>query len=391
MSKKPSRVKNILMLVSNPVTNDPRVTKEAESLVQIASITILSFYYGQIKFKRLEKKGGYRIIRARFSKVNFHKNIFDLAKYFWSMNYFYIREGIRMKPDIVHSHNLDTLLAGYLIKRKTGAKLIYDAHEIWFEQGLALPGLVLKIFRILEKYLLKKIDGLISVNLSIIKALAKIHKIKFPYPTVSLYNCPSLRKYQPGNNFSNFENRTIVLYQGGYMDNRGLEELILANQYFVPEIVTFLRIVFPDKKSSQKLIDLIGKHRLQNRIFLLKPVSLEKIVEGTIGADIGIIPYLPVNINNQLTSPNKLFEYCHGGLAIAASNLPELKNFIRKYNNGILFNPKEPQDIADKINRLVKNRPLLEQKKQNSLLFAKVINWQKEEKKLLRFYQVVQG
>lgn len=43
---------------------------------------------------------------------------------------FYRRAGADLSPDIVHAHDLYTLYAGWLIARRTQAKLVYDSHEL---------------------------------------------------------------------------------------------------------------------------------------------------------------------------------------------------------------------------------------------------------------------
>jgi hypothetical protein len=48
----------------------------------------------------------------------------------------------------------------------------------------------------------------------------------------------------------------------------------------------------------------------------------------TAGADVGVIPYRNVGLNNFFTSPNKLFEYCAAGVPVAASRFPELSKVV---------------------------------------------------------------
>ena len=45
----------------------------------------------------------------------------------------WFRDGII--ADIIHTNDLDTLPAGYLAARMMGAKVLYDAHELWSEAG----------------------------------------------------------------------------------------------------------------------------------------------------------------------------------------------------------------------------------------------------------------
>ncbi len=391
----------IVMMVTNQVSNDPRVVREARTLQKIAEVVVLGYYRSILRsthYKGKEKINNFLVIRAQDKdwfrsgfRLVFLLNIF---RYYLQMNRFFITETVKLNPDVIHCHDLDTLLAGYLAKKKLQSqksiKLVYDLHEIWTEQGLYLPKFAFWFFRKVEKILLRKIDVLISVNKSLIDEVAKIYHHRFNYPTLALYNLPLLIKFKKIDNFSQFRPKKIVYYHGGYMKNRGLEELILAGKHLDKSAIILLRMV-ASEENKRELVDLIEANNLKDRVFLIDPVRMEKTIEKSFGADIGVIPYIPVNVNNKYSAPNKLFEYPMAGMALATSDLVEFRKIFRKYQNGVTFNPKKPKSIAQTINRLFRNPSLLEKMKQNSLLQAKDCNWQKEEKKLLKLYQYLSG
>ena len=49
--------------------------------------------------------------------------------------------------------------------------------------------------------------------------------------------------------------------------------------------------------------------RITNRVKFLPAVPQKDLLEHTSSAEVGIIPYKPVSLNNYYTMPNKLFEY----------------------------------------------------------------------------------
>lgn len=306
-----------------------------------------------------------------------------IFNYYYSLTKHSVRVGTKIKPDIVHANDLDTLLAGYLIKKKTGAKLVYDAHEIWTEMGSSLPRYIIFIFKILEKILLKQVDAFISINPSIIDQIGKMHKVDFAGSkiiTAPIYNAPNYQKIICR---TTKRNPVKILYQGRYEATRGLEELIMASDFVKGNAQVYFR-GYGSLEGNLKV--MTRQKKIRNLIFL-KPVAMNSLVQMASFVDIGVIPYLPVNVNNQLCSPNKLFEYMMGGLALACSDLPEMRKIIKKYQNGVLFDPREPKSIARALNKMVKNSRLLTQMKENSLGAAKELNWEKEEKKLVRIYE----
>jgi glycosyltransferase involved in cell wall biosynthesis len=132
---------------------------------------------------------------------------------------------------------------------------------------------------------------------------------------------------------------------------------------------------------------LATNNDLTEKVIFLEPVDMTKMVDSLEGFDIGIVPYKPVSLNNKLASPNKIFEYMMAGLPIAASDSPELKKIVTKNKVGVLFDPSNPKDIANKINKLIENDKLLEEMKENALRCAKSeYNWEVQSRKLISVY-----
>ena len=65
-----------------------------------------------------------------------------------------------------------------------------------------------------------------------------------------------------------------------------------------------------------------------SRIHFLDPVSQDELLSWTAGADIGIVPYPPIDLNSRLCTPNKLFEFIVAEVPILANDLPELRRFV---------------------------------------------------------------
>jgi len=131
----------------------------------------------------------------------------------------------------------------------------------------------------------------------------------------------------------------------------------------------------------------VKEKRVEDRVSFASPVPMTDLVRAASEAEIGVIPYIPVCLNNRFCLPNKIFEYMMAGLALAGSDLPELRRIILGYNLGGVFNPEEPQDIARALNELLADDAGLETMRRNALDASKtVFNWDIEGQKLLRLY-----
>lgn len=217
------------------------------------------------------------------------KDFFERSRYnlLWykKLYRFMISLGVKFKPDIVHANDLDTLLAGYLIKKKTGAKLLYDAHEIWTKQGLTISKILIFLFSIIERLLINEIDAFVSVNESIIEEISLMYGLRADIPKLAIYNAP---KYQSIRFSSNDFGKYKVIYQGRYAPDRGLEEIVLASNFLPGSVTTYFRAI-GDEEVKKRIFDKIKINNLQKKVKILPSVGMGEMVNSARDFDIGLI------------------------------------------------------------------------------------------------------
>lgn len=411
------------MLVTNDITGDSRVKRIADAFSERCHVQLLGVRSnrspdeeekGSLNIKRL----GERINFQKFSSGNFPFSIFSKVRLFFDnfkisfkqgkvvfdkiktfdygeyakinpeeekreikrfkeLNFLFLKEGKNFSPDVIYSNDLDTLLAGVILKKRCGSKLIYDSHELFTEQFVNRSKEWKNYFARMEGRLIKEADAVITVNPSIARELSERYGIK---ELQVIYNCCKLAsKIVSARPPFKANGKKIILYHGRFDIRRGLEELIEAFKY-VKDAVLVLRGSGPLENYLRKQ----AADNLKRKVYFLPPVPVEKIIEESAWADAGIITYIPDCLNNFYSTPNKLFEYMMAGLALLASDLPELKRIIAGEELGCVFDPRNPRDIAEKINTLVSDGEALKKAKINSRNAAqKKYNWENESRKLL--------
>lgn len=287
---------------------------------------------------------------------------------------------LKLKSQIVHANDLDTLLAGYFLSKRWKSSLIYDAHEIYNEQLSYTPRLKKKLLFLLERILIKHADAVITINESIADVMSTRYSI--PRPEI-IPNCPY---------YQSFENATLqaakprIIYQGIFGPEKGLEQMIMGATN-VLEGKFFFR-GYGDLEGE--LREKVREEKLEEKIIFLPPVEMKELVSALHGFDIGIIPYMPVSLNHKYATGNKIFEYMMAGLAIAASDIPEIRKIVDRCENGILFDPSNPMDISNKINEIIRNKDRLDLMKRNSLRCAKeYYNWEVQGLRLVLIYKKI--
>ena len=421
----------VCMLVTNPVNNDPRVRREAATLVQAGYDVVVIGVQGKESTPE-EWLDGYRVVRVplprpllrrnlihlfllwlkgvaprlytvlrdRYRNVNPRKLVdtsqtrpplpkrsklrSDLLNiiYILRLNLRMARAALRQGADVYHAHDLDTLLAGYVAGRRAGKKLVYDFHELYteqFKEGVK-TGVWRYYYSLLERALVRKTD----LRLTVCESLGDW--VTQRYGTNGVLTVRNVPVYQPPTPGPADRGREpVILYHGGYFRDRGLEQLIESAQYLKRG-----RIVFRGfGELEDHLRALVRERGVEGRVSFAPPVPMLDLVRTAAEADIGVIPYIPFCLNNRFCLPNKLFEYLMAGLAVAGSDLPELRKVIVGYNVGLVFNPEDPQDIAKVLNEMLGDATRLEGMKRNALLAARTsYNWEVEAQKLVKGYQM---
>jgi glycogen(starch) synthase len=320
--------------------------------------------------------------RRRGLAEEFRKTWTDLwgIRWIFWLNVAMARAAGALKPDICHANDLDTLLAGYLVKRRTGGKLTYDFHELYTEQYQ--EGTRSKLWHLyyssLERWLIKRCDLKMTVCDSLGSWVSRQYGVE---GVVTIINVPP---YSTGRSVRHRAGQEkVILYHGLYMPHRGLEQLVKSSRY-----LESARIVLRGYGSlEQHLRDLVKEERLEDRVSFEPPVSMTDLITKACEADIGVAPFIPVCLNTLFCLPNKLFEYMMAGLAVVGSDLPEMRKIILEGGIGAVFEPGDPLKIAQAINELVADENKLERAKHNARHLAETrFNLEIEGRKLLRCY-----
>jgi len=288
--------------------------------------------------------------------------------------------------NIFVAHDLPMLPVAARAAKLYGGRLVYDSHEYFTEQELT--ALEKRIWSKLEGKYISNCDAVITVNTSIAKALEK----RYSLPTVHvIYNAeknPVIDKYR-GNYFNSYygfdEDDRIILFQGGYSEGRNIATLVRAME----------RITCPDchlvllgegtlRKKLEKLTRKLG---LENRVHFHESVPQQELLGLTTSADIGVIPYQDTCLNNRFCTPNKLFEFIAAGIPVLATDLPELRAIITKYDIGRVGDTSSPVSFAKLLDSVLLEKGVLEKLRIKVQRAREEVNWDVEGSRLVRIYE----
>lgn len=371
------------MFVTNTVSPDPRVEKEASTLIDAGHrVTIIAKYKSDERPGREATSYGAEIIRAfpddlrimdrvrrlgerPKSGTEAREDSHDLSP-MWvralqhpatairkALNTMtYIRVGKSVDADVYHAHDVDTLYAAEVCAKDARVPLVFDAHELApYQDGLTRPQ---RLFaHLLLKGWLRRAEVVITVSLGIAEHLRSTYGIERPEV---IKNVPEPFRGEPVDLRALFDipdDHAIVIYQGGLGPSRGTNQLIAAMTHL--DDVTLVLLGSDLRGLSTTYGDLASRLGVRKRVRLVPAVPRSELLAYTAGADVGVVTFLATSKNHELALPNKLFEYLVAGIPVLVSDLPEMANLISRTGAGLTCDPSDPSDIAANLQVLIEN------------------------------------
>ena len=292
----------------------------------------------------------------------------------------------KKKIMMVNCHSIFDLPVGIMLKKATGCKLIYDAHELETERN-GFKGKLQKIFKLIEKMSIKHIDHIFVVCDSI----EEWYKNTYNFNNLTVVkNIPIKKKLMKNSNtiknmFSIPEEHILFIHQGMFFNGRGIHILLS----------TFSKIYNTSWDNVKAHIVFMGYGVLSDEIksfesqyyniHFLNAVLPEDVLLYTSSADVGISLIENISLSDYYCLPNKLFEYYMSGIPSIVSDFPEMRNFIDKYDLGWSTKVNE-KNIFDLIQNLSKKSVLKKKNKVINSLKRDDYNWSYEKNKLVDVY-----
>ncbi|WP_166294306.1 glycosyltransferase family 4 protein [Bradyrhizobium sp. 2S1] len=303
-----------------------------------------------------------------------------ICQHFLRVNGALIQAGRALGPsDVIIACDLDTLPAAAVLAEESGARLVYDAHEYW--------PYAIQAFRHWECEFWVSIDRGLAANAdlrsTVSPPLAALMSDTYGMNFFSVPNCVPLSQALPGTT-TKFNDEIIeYLYQGIFAPGRGLEELIDAFVRTTGRIRLKLR--GPDGNYKDELRARVASHGANTeRIQFAPSLTEEELIPAASQSHVGIIPYLPSNINNKFCSPNKLSQYLAAGLPIVSNDLEFVKQVVVGNGLGLCIDFTKPDVLATALDKLAEDRPTLEAMSVRALdYFRRQFNWEAQSAQLV--------
>jgi len=294
--------------------------------------------------------------------------------------------------DIVHGMAYMGIPIALDLARRTGGRAVYDARDIYVDAAnLARSPRWLRWFvGRAERGWARAAGRVITVNEPYAEVMARRWDIDQP---LIVMNC-SYRFDPPAEPDGRFQRTLgldpetrIVLYQGGFSPDRGIEQLLEAID-LVPAAALVLMGYGRLEASLRGTAAASG-----GRVFVMAAVPPEELLPWVAAADVVAMPIQPTTLNHRLTTPNKLFEALAAGVPVVASDLPGMAPIVRASGAGRLVDPTDPAAIAAALRSILEGSPDERRVLREAALRAahEIYNWEAQVERLFGEYSRLTG
>ena len=294
---------------------------------------------------------------------------------------FYIEYNIRLfffllftRMDCICAIDLDTILPCYFISIIKKIKRVYDAHELFCEmKEIVTRPTIYRLWKKIERFAVPKFTAGYTVNEPIAAEFEKMYGVKYEV----IRNIALLRPM-----IQLTKTEKFILYQGAVNEGRCFETLIPAMKEVDSKLV-----ICGDGNFMNQTQQLVKKYNLEHKVIFkgkITPVELRTITQQ---AYIGITLFDDKGLSNYYSLANRFFDYLHAGVPQLCVKYPVYKSINNEQPIALLVTDTSSENLAFQLNKLLHNEVLYKELEDNCIKARETLNWQTEEKKLIKFYK----
>jgi glycosyltransferase involved in cell wall biosynthesis len=256
-----------------------------------------------------------------------------------------------------------------------------------------MPAAVRRLVRGREAGWVREAAGVTAVSEAVAAEAARLFRV--PLPIVVLNCPPRWRPDEPDPPVSTRlrdatgipVDQPIVLYQGGFSIDRGIEELVTALDERPLADLGAVAVFLGYGRLQGWLVERAASR--PGRLFVVPAVPVAELLEWTASADVSFVGQPPRTLNQRLNLANKLFESLMAGVPVVVAAGTEHCRLTGSEAVGACTDVESPAAVAAAIARLLGATPYERQRLRTHCraLALERYNWHVQRRGLVELYR----
>jgi glycosyltransferase involved in cell wall biosynthesis len=295
--------------------------------------------------------------------------------------------------DLYHGMAYMGIPVALALGRRHRAPVVYDARDIYVDAGnlARLPRPVRALVGRWERGWARRAARVVTVNRPYAEVMAERWAVPLPLIVLNCsyrFNPPEPRERRFHDVLGLSPETRVVLYQGGFSRDRGIEQLIDA----IPSVPDAVLVLLGYGNLQSALERRAADPSTAGRVRILPAVPPEELLKWVASADVVAMPIQPSTLNHRLTTPNKLFEAMAAGVPVVASDLPGMADIVRETGAGLVVDPTDPGAISAALREVLVSEANRQAMGARALAAAHATyNWERQLELLLDEYGRLTG
>lgn len=297
------------------------------------------------------------------------------------------------RPDIIHCHDVDCIVAASTLSRSLNCPFIYDVHELCAHRwDRSDPDYRASIASIEGRYI-GDASGVVTVSEDLADELRQSYGLQ----ALPIYNAPraDLTAKFDRDLRSDLQlpaDVPLAVYTGVLAVTRGLERFFQAMQS-----ASSLHFAMVGKQTPDLIASFteLGKELgISDRIHFVAAVPFDAVSAYISSATFGVIPAIARTRNQKVGLPNKLFEMMFAGLPILIGDIPQRRRVLKEHGEGVFFPDLEDVDLGPYILEIMTkcaDPAFRENCRRKGRLAATRVGWQSQMDRLMALYDEALG
>ncbi len=316
------------------------------------------------------------------NKKNLHfQSQKELIVYAWKAYFYAARLARKNKYDLTHS--FFSVPCGFL---SLIFKYQFSLPYIVSLRGADVPGysdrfgFIYRILTPLIKSIWKKSEFVIA-NSKGLKGLAL--KTKTEKEIGIIYNGVDVDKFRPDAALRSKDEFIITIGASRITHRKGIDYLIRAIKKVSRQHPNVRLKLMGDGNAREEFEELVKQLDLQNNVEFLGRIPREKTPAYYQEAGLFVLPSLNEGMSNAM------LEALASGLPLVATDTGGTKELVADGKNGFVVKMKDPDDLAEKIEKIMDDEDLQKSMAEASRQLAENISWEQVAKRYFELYKKV--
>lgn len=172
-----------------------------------------------------------------------------------------------------------------------------------------------------------------------------------------------------------------IVYVGDLTEARGVPSVVFAIRKLLDGGDRFKLVIVGTGRYEEAIRASVRENNVSESVEFLGFVPHEGLPTVLGNCDIGIIPHIGTRHNN-LTLPNKIFDYMAVGLPVVTTDLKPIERIVEETGAGIVYRGGKINTLVDALRHLKDSAIRDRMRKSGLVAVAKHYNWQNDFQRL---------